>query len=395
MHEFIGQLKERFPIITRLRVASADSPAATEPLPLFLGILLAAMHSESRTPCCFILPRRGKSAHLAAVVFGLTKFIEDYERLDRQMAETDFTPGQNVLVRPPGKIYRYRGIHKLHPSWIELGTLDGTGWQTFPLSDVRRLEVTTATQPAGKLGQIPRIVPHTNLDHLMGVNTIGNLSAFMNHVLLLDYKSDFEELANSISFQNSVIVPGMPPFADLVPLGAIAEPDHEGEVTLKNWNFPTSRCGPLVAVSSSQEKMVAACRTADLRSKVVVVNGLGLLASHLQAYDEIAELQRLVIIAEHDEYDQMQVLADRKCKFWWLGQREISMGLGDGIADEPTAKIFGPVFRSARNEARMEVEPEVCEDQILNEIAVRLVSIDEAVQSDATGTTRGIVRRAY
>lgn len=395
MHEIIGQLKERFPIITRLRVAPADCPTGTEPLPLYMGILLAAMHSENRAPCCFVLPRRGRSAHLAAVVFGLTKFIEDYERLDRLIAETAFKPGQNVFVRPPNKIYRYRGVHAPNPSWIELGTLDGSGWQTFPLSDVRRLEVTSAIKPAGNLGQIPRIVPHTQLDYLMGVNTVGNLSAFLNHVLLLDYKTDFEEVANGISFQNNVSVPGMPPLSGLIPLGAIAEPDEEGNVKLKKWNFPTSRCEPLIAVSSSPEKIVAACKAAPPRSKVVVVNGLGFLASHIQAYDEIAEAQRLVIVAEHEDQEQMQALADRGCKFWWLGDREISMGLDVEAPAAASRSVFGPVFRSARNESQMEVEFEVCEGQALDDIAVALVTLDEAVQNDTTGTTRSLVSRAY
>jgi hypothetical protein len=53
--------------------------------------------------------------------------------------------------------------------------------------------------------------------------------------------------------------------------------------------------------------MVAACKSMEPYSKVVLVNGLGLLASHLQAYDEIAQTQRVVIIAEHG--DQQQSLA--------------------------------------------------------------------------------------
>src|SRR5438128_816731 len=78
MEQVISQIKERFQLLTRLRVAVKDSPGETEPLPLYLGILLAAMDSATRAPACFILPRREKTAHLSAIVFGLTKFVADY-----------------------------------------------------------------------------------------------------------------------------------------------------------------------------------------------------------------------------------------------------------------------------------------------------------------------------
>lgn len=395
MEQVISQLRERFKLLTRFRVAVKDSPGETEPLPLYLGILLAAMDSASKSPSCFILPRREKTAHLSAILFGLTKFIDDYNRLDRQIAEMSFTPGQNVFVRPPNKVYRYQGIYKDNPALIVLGIIGKTDWQTFPLSDIRRLEVTTATRPAGKLAKIPRSVPQTAFDRLLEIDNSGSFKALFNHVLLLDYKSEFQEVVNSILLQKITPIADMPPLGELLPLGSISQPDDGGNVRLKKWNFLNFNCDPLVGVTSSQEKMVAACRAADPYSKVVVVNGPGLLASHLQAYDEIAESQHLVIIAEHDEQEQMQLLANRKCKFWWLGQREIFMGVGNEMTNETTAKVFGPVFRSARNEAKMEVESEVCEDLILNDIAVRLISIDEAVKADETGTTRSIVSRTF
>ena len=395
MEQIVSQLKERFQLLVRIRMAAKDSPFETEALPLFFGLLLAVMDSKHKEPCCFVLPSREKTAHLAAVVYGLSKFIEDYNRLDRQIAETKFSPGQNVFVRPPNKVYRYQGIHKDNPAWIELGIIGKTDWQTFPLSDIRRLEATTAERPAGKLAGIPRNVRESSFDRLMEVDTAGNFGAFLNHVLLLDYKSEFQDTVNSIYLQKVSQVPEMPLLGELLPFGSISQSDKAEIVSLRKWNFLNYKCEPLVAVTSSQEKMVAACKAAEQRSKVVIVNGLGLLANHLQTYDEIAASQRLVIVAEHDEQEQMQAFADRGCKFWWLGQREISMGVDNCATNETTGKIFGTVFRSAKNEARMEVESDVCEDRLLNAIAVRLVTVDEAVKADTIGTTRRIVSKVY
>src|SRR5439155_10064575 len=120
-----------------------------------------------------------------------------------------------------------------------------------------------------------------------------------------DYQSEFADVASNIHLQKTTPIAEMPPLGEMMPLGSISQPDDGECIRLKKWNFLNYGCEPLVAVTSSQEKMVAACRAADPHSKVVVVNGLGLLASHLQAYDEIAELQRLVNIAEHDEQEQM------------------------------------------------------------------------------------------
>ena len=47
MDRVISQIKERFQLLTRLRVAVKDCPGETEPLPLYLGILLAAMDSAT------------------------------------------------------------------------------------------------------------------------------------------------------------------------------------------------------------------------------------------------------------------------------------------------------------------------------------------------------------
>ena len=393
MENVIGQLKDRYPLLVRLRVAAKESPDQTESLPLYLGLLLAAMESGNKSPCCFILPRRGKTAHLSAVVFALMRFIEDYNRLDREIAETRFSKDQTVFVRPPNKVYRYLGVDEDNPALIKLGILGKTDWQNFPLSDVRRLEATDATHPVGKLGKIPTLAKETPFDRLMGVNTAGNYAAFLNHVLLLDYQSEFEAVVSNTHLQTLTPFASMPPLDQLIPLGAISQTDGEEIVRLKKRNFLNYRCDPLVAVTSSQEAMVSACKLGAPYSKVVIVNGLGLLASHLQSYDEIAELQRLVIIAEHDEQEQMRALADRGCKFWWLGQREIAMGIDSGKTIGTT--VFGEVFRSAHNEARMDVESEVCEDQVLNDIAVKLISIDEAVKADETGAIRGLVSRTY
>jgi len=385
MKQIIDNLQAQFPILSSLRVATKDSPIETEPIPLYLGILLAAMNSRSKAPICFILPRREKTALMSAILIGLIKFMDD---LDRQTAETKFTPNQNVFVRPPNKVYRYQGVHTKNPALIELGIIGKTDWQTFPLSDIRRLEVTEATRPAGKLGNIPKIAPQPPIDELLGIDSSGSFKALSNHVLFLDFQNNFKEVVMNTLLQQNTPKSGMPPLGELLPFGVISTLDNASSGRFKKWNFLSSGCDPLVAVTSSQETMVAACRAADPHSKVVIVNGLALLANHPQAYDEIAATQHLVIIAEHDEQDQMQKLGDRGCKFWWLGHRELSMEI-DGSA---TAKVFGGVFRAAKNEATMKVESEICEDQFLNEIAVQLLSIKK---DDETEATSSILKRSY
>ncbi len=91
----------------------------------------------------------------------------------------------------------------------------------------------------------------------------GTFSAFLNHVLLLISKNEFEEVVKSIQPQKVTHIPEMPPLGELLPLGSISQPDEKGCVSLKKWNFQNFRCDPLVAVTSSHEKMVAACKSME------------------------------------------------------------------------------------------------------------------------------------
>src|SRR5215210_857787 len=99
MAEIWRQLQERYPLLERVVVHSLGEENA-EAFPLFFGLFLAALDDKEGAPCCFVLPRRGEMARLAATVFGLSVFRREFNDLAREYAEQEFTERQKVRVLP-------------------------------------------------------------------------------------------------------------------------------------------------------------------------------------------------------------------------------------------------------------------------------------------------------
>jgi len=394
MDEIVHQLVARFPLLTQLRLQARPSSNA-EPFPMFLGLILSVMETQKFTSSCFVLPQKGITAPLMAVIHALQKFITEYLQLLETYAAKNFKQGQRVRVHPHKRVYLYDGICELHKDFIWLATVDKTGRQNFPLSNILRLEITNAQRPLGKLREVLKLKEMTALDQLLGVMTHGNQSLFSNSVLLLDYTTEFREFANNVYLQKSFPIIDMPLLGDLLPFGSIPESDRTGATKIEKWDRRNPTGEPLVGITSSMERLAAACHSARSHSKVVITNGLGLVTKNLQAYDEICQTQSLIMIAQHDEQDKMQVLADRGCKFWWLSEKEILM-----IGSETTTAIgnsgfFEPIFRAATNQAELKIETLVCEDIILDEIGRHLEDLNTFMKNDENDALKKLVRKLY
>jgi len=74
MQDLVDRLRTRFPLLAHACLHQQGTADAIEALPPFLGLFMAAMAAPATTPLCFILPRRGDIARLAAVIHGLQQF---------------------------------------------------------------------------------------------------------------------------------------------------------------------------------------------------------------------------------------------------------------------------------------------------------------------------------
>ena len=388
MAEIWHELLERYPFLERVVVHSLGEENA-EALPLFFGLFLAALDDKEGAPCCFVLPRRGQMARLAAIIFGLSVFRREFNALAREYAEQKFPEGQRVRVHPGKHVFAFGGFWPDQPDKFRLCTLDGTGSRTFPANDVLRLEPTDLVTPRGRLDTkilVPEITP---LDEVLGIPIFGNLSLFKNRVLCLDEQTRFEEFADEHSLQKEGLQAVLS-VADLLPFGRLRENATGGTPIFENWSTRYPRAEPLVAVTSSCERMATFCCAAQKHTKVVVVNGLRVL-SNPQAFDDIAKFQRLVLFADHDDEERMKDLEARGCRFWVFGEREFFSTSADALQDKHG--LFGSIVHRARNLARLQIQTEQCESESLNTIALKLEELRPEVDAEAETNPNGRLGR--
>ena len=319
MADIWRELRERYPLLERVVVHSLGEQMA-EAFPPFFGLFLATLDDMEAAPCCFVLPRRGQMARLAATVFGLSVFRREFDRLAREYAEQKFSEGQKVRVLPSNHVFKFGGFWSDQPGKFCLCTLDGMGKRTFPASDVLRLEPTHRVTPRGKLDSQIRVPETTVLDEILGIRMFGNLSLFKNHVVCLDEQIRFREFADQHKLHTEGLLATLN-LDELLPFGWLRDNNKGVGPTFENWSARNPRAEPLVAVTSSCERLAAFCCAAPPRTKVVVLNGLRVL-SNPQAFDDIAACQRLVLFADHDDEDRMRDLEARGCRFWIFGERE-------------------------------------------------------------------------
>ena len=89
-----------------------------------------------------------------------------------------------------------------------------------------------------------------------------------------------------------------------------------------------------------------ASSSADAGTKTVLVDGARRLARDLQAFDDIADRQRLVVLASPDETEDLELLKARDCPVWHLSPDEVL--IGEASAGRRTrASLVGATVRAA------------------------------------------------
>ena len=126
MNDRAEQLLQRFPILGRLRVRQRDLSERAESLPLFLGIALAVMETAAPVPVCFIFPRRGETARLVTILYGLHRFCAAQAELTKRYGEGSFTAGDLVRIHPGKHVFRYCGFEAMRTGPHLLRPVNGT-----------------------------------------------------------------------------------------------------------------------------------------------------------------------------------------------------------------------------------------------------------------------------
>jgi hypothetical protein len=386
-----GEVERRYPLLAELVIGSCPGTQWNR-LPRFLGLLLAAAESSAPEICLVLLPEIEAVGYLTAMLLALSRLQAEFPSLLHEYARRGLQVGQRVRVLPHGYVYGYAGVLGGYNESFKLDVLDANdkAWKTFPVAEILRLEPTERARPRGKGNTMLGSFELSNLDRLVGIQTGGNTSLFRNHVLYLSARAEAQDLAAAVAFARSGRDPvhgvggaGIP-WGLISPDGAVQRDDdyqRSGE--------------PLIAVTHSPDHLAAACEQAAPLSKLVIANDAEKLARNLQAYDRIAQTQRLLIIASHRSAEAAEQLGERGCRVWRLSPAEIRHG--EPVAERGTSGgAVGRLFQAVENWQALTLASVDCEDAILDEVAGKLESVGHNLDPAATrDETKRVVGRLF
>jgi hypothetical protein len=391
----IGDLVQKQALVTELYF-TLTGESQPDSLPS-LALLLAAGSSPEPGAICFMYPRADRIVLATAVLGALARLGEEFPSLLEAYAHRGFRNGQRVRVLPTGHVYEFDGLFKdldgpfrglffrlrvlepLRMRWSK-NTISQPTVRAFPVDQILRLQPTERSSPRGKENTPLGAWYPSAIDRLIGIRTGGNTALFRNHVLVLTTRSEAERFAATTSLISGRRVGSIDKALTWGKIGENGEIESEGR----------SQDVPLVAVTHTVDLLALACESAPPCSKLVLVDGLAALSRNIQAYDRIARCQRLVIVADHDDEDQVQDLVSRGCQLWPLTAAEI-------LYDRKT--LSAPVFQAVRwgalNAEALEVTHVPVVDDALSYAAEALFRAERALTKDSDEGLKRVLRSAF
>ena len=361
--DLVGEFRRRFPLFERVDGRFGEG-APSECIPWFFGYIVAAATKPGSGACCFVLDKTPGTTVIAAVLSGLGRLQLDFPDLVESYVRNALTRGQRVKVKPSDFVYEYEGVWDEFPHLFKLRLLGEDAWRGFPRDDVLRLEPTDRVQPKGTgsdLGAFER----SPLDRLLGLTTCGNNSVIRNVVLVQMPRAQLARIVDVTTLapkgaEESASLSGCLPWGFIGQDGTL-NPNDAYQVVGE----------PLIAATSVPEDLALACNRADAGTKAVLVDGARRLARDLQAFDDISERQRLVVLASLDESEDLELLKDRGCPVWHMSAEEVL--IGEVCADSrDRTSLAGATIRAADVRRRCRVDVIECSDELLQAAAASL-----------------------
>ena len=315
----IDDLNQRFPILRDISGQFGDG-AATENIPWFFGLLMSAASNRTPGSYCFVLDKTLGTTALTAVFVALVRIQRDFPDLAQRYAQSAFVAGQLVKVKPSDYVYEYEGLWDGHADKFRLKVQDKLERRTFPVAEILRLEPTTRKRPKGTLSSKLGVPERVGLDDLLGVSSFGNNSMIQNNVLLHMARTRFEGVAETVSI-GLIGSDRLHRLFDIFPWGTVG-PD--GEIRPVDQFQVVGE--PVIAVSRVLQDIASAGKQASIGTKAVLIDGARSVVGDLQALDDLAERQRVVILASPDEVREIGILNDRGIPVWHLDPSEIMLG---------------------------------------------------------------------
>lgn len=372
--ELVGELRRRFPLFERL-VGRFGKDVQEEGIPWFFALLLAAATRRDPGACCFVLDKTRGTTAVAAVLLALVKLQDEFPELIKNYAQKALHPGQRVKVKPNDYVYEYDGPWERDSNFFRLKVLDReVASLNFPMVEVLRLEPTDRIRPKGPLDHsVLGTFERSRLDELLDLTTCGNNSLIQNTVLLYMAQAQFAEVLDTVALAPEH-ANGLDSLSGFLPWGSIGQ---DGE--LKPNDAYQVAGEPIVAVTRVPEDLASASSAATNATKIVLVDGARGLARDLQAFDDIVDRQRMVILASPEETEALELLEDRGCQIWHMSPDEILIGEAS-IGNRERASLVGVTIRAADIRQRVKVTIVDCQDSVLQTVAASLECVAAMIE---------------
>ena len=378
----IEELRARFPLLNQL-VGRFGPIAVEERPPWFFGFLLAAASNPNPGSCCIVLDKTQGTTAIAAVLLSLVKLQHEFGTLVSEYAKNILVSGQRVKVNPSGFVYEYEGVWPWDgpedgPEQFGLKVMGDRSRRSFPVDDVLRIEPTDRLRPKGQVNSTLGEFELSKLDRLLHLTAGGNHSLIKNRVLVQMGQRQFSEIMNIVRL--SIQGAGQPdPVADLLPWGGVAS---DGQ--LRSNDGYQVEGEPLVAATRVPEDLARVCNKSPESTKVVLIDGASRIVDHPQAFDDISDRQRLVVLASPEEYEAVNLLRSRGSQVWNMSASEVLIGEeSPGIRTRES--LAGGSIRAADVRRRSRVSTVDCEDESLQAVADRLEQVAAMAASNSDG----------
>lgn len=383
--QLIEELREQFPLLEDL-LFCRDDGGVLEPLPPAIALLSSMTNPDLPGDACVLLPSRERVAAFTAVLVALSAAKKHFPDLLRKYVSEGFEIGERVRVLPNGHVYLFGGFFdSKYGQFFKLKILDDdtNAARAFPIEEAVRLEKTEYKRPKGKGDRNWGEFELSDLDRLIGIRTGGNQALLSNEIMLVTTQNNFVDFLDHVLVAHKDRPDRAIPLGDLIPWGIV---NSRGDIEFREGRAATGE--PVIGVSPRAEYVALACKKSGHISPRVLVDGASRVKD-LQAFDDIVDFSKLLVIADHSEVDRLPELANRNCSIWKMpSSLDGLVGRGDGLLKE-----FRSTFQRASS---FEMKLVNCESEPIDEIAGSLLeaaAILEKVEGDETSL--GLISIAY
>jgi hypothetical protein len=381
---FLAELEKRFPL-TKGLLFYPTKVGPKERLPGVVGLLAAMTDPKLKGDTCVVLPSRERVAALTAVLVALTAARERFPELRKAYLEEGFKIGERVRVLPTMHVYEFGGLFSdSYNEFFRLRLLgDPSTSRSFPIRDAVLLEKTNSRTPKGRGNTGLGSFYPSPLDSLLDIESGGNHALLANEVLLVTTQRDFLEFMDNVSVcraarpERSWILREVLSWGTVQPDGSLVFGERD-----------TAAGSPLIAVSHRTEYVAEAVRRRTGLLPRVIVDGAVRIGA-LQALDDLVDLSKLLILADHTRLDEFDELEKRGCRVWKLP---------DGLVDLAGSEqgVLGEFSRAYRVASNFDLEVTSCESELCDTVAAHLTEAERVLRmTEADDEDRRALSTAY